>query len=88
MHGQDAAGITAAGDDAELGARLGQRVLVDVSLFGGFLDGAHLLGAASKLLAEEPLRPLPAFGRRLRGFTRLARRLACLGGEVAAGVDG
>ena len=44
LHGLDAAGIGAGGDDAQIGARLFQRARIDVGLGGSILDGGHLLG--------------------------------------------
>ena len=38
LHGVRAAGIGAAGDDAEVGARLFQRPQINVRLFGRILD--------------------------------------------------
>src|SRR5215472_4486159 len=72
LHGLHAAGIGAAGDDAEVAARLRERLDVDVGLFGRFLDVGHPLGATSELLAKELLRALAALGwlreDRGRGF--------------------
>ena len=56
----NAAGIAAAGDDAEVGARLPECLLIDVGLSGRLLDDARLLGATSELLAQELLRALAA----------------------------
>ena len=55
LHRHDAAGIAAGGDEAEVGAGLRERVRIDVGLFGGILDGAHLLGAMGERFPEEPL---------------------------------
>jgi len=75
LHGLHAAGNAAGGDDAEVGARLPERLLVNVGLGGRILDDARLLGATSELLAKELLRALAALGRlcRLRCFTRALR---------------
>jgi hypothetical protein len=82
-----AAGIGTAGDDAEIGARLFQRLRIDVGLGGRLLDVGDLLRATRKLVLEELLCPLAAVGfwcRRLGGFTWLA---AGLGGQILARVD-
>jgi hypothetical protein len=42
MHRVRPAGVDAAGDDAEVGARLLERVRLDVGLGGGLLDGLVL----------------------------------------------
>ena len=87
------AGIGAAGDDAEIGTRLFERMRIDVRLLGRLLEVAHLLGAVGERVQEEALRALPAFRLcRLRCFTLLARLLtrflARLGGQLVASVDG
>src|SRR5262249_61821996 len=69
LQGVHSAGIGAAGDEAEVGARPLQRLRINVRLGGRFLDGARLLGATCELLPQELLRPLAAIGR--------ACRLAC-----------
>jgi len=61
LHRLDAAGVGAAGDDAEVGARLLQRRRIDVGLAGGRLDAAHRLGAMGERVAEEALRALAGF---------------------------
>src|SRR5262249_42899029 len=79
LHGLRPAGIGAAGDDAEIGACLPERLLIDVGLGGSILDDARRLGATSELLAKEMQRALAALGRlcrlrppdRRRGLTRL-----------------
>src|SRR5215831_13886687 len=73
LHGLHAAGIAAAGDDAEVGAGLPECLLIDVGLSGSILDDARRLGATCELLAKELLRALAALGRlrdrgRGRGF--------------------
>src|SRR5215813_15637019 len=72
LHGLHAAGIAAGGDDAEVGARLPERLLIDVGLSGRLLDDARRLGATCELLAQELLRALAALGwlreDRGRGF--------------------
>src|SRR6516225_8366993 len=65
----DAAGIAAAGDDAEVAAGLPECLLIDVGLSGRLLDDARLHGATSELLAQELLRALAA--------VRLCRRRCC-----------
>jgi len=50
LHRLRPAGIGAASDDAEIGARLLQRLRVDVGLGGRLLDGGHRLGATGKLV--------------------------------------
>src|SRR5262249_50502702 len=90
LHRLHAAGIAAGGDDAEVGARLPERLLVNVGLGGRILDDARLLGATSELLPKELLRARAALGRlcRLRCFTRgLAGGLARFGVQSLAGVD-
>ena len=57
-----AAGIAAGGDDAEITARLRERVRIDVGLFSGIFDGGRRLGAMRERVFEEPLRALAAFG--------------------------
>src|SRR5262245_28310547 len=59
LHGLDAAG-SAADDDAEVAARLRQRLLIDVTGCGGGLDVAHLPGASMERVGEEALRALAA----------------------------
>jgi len=66
LQGVRSAGIGAAGDEAEVGARPLQRLRINVRLGGRFLDGARLLGATCELLPQELLRPLAAIGRRCR----------------------
>jgi hypothetical protein len=61
LHGVRPAGIGAGGDDAEIGARLFQRLRIDVGLGGRLLDVGHLLRATRKLVLEELLRPPAAF---------------------------
>jgi len=53
LHRLHAAGVAAAGDDAEIGARLFERLRIDVRLGGRFLDGGHLLGAMGERVPEE-----------------------------------
>ena len=62
LHGLRPAGIGAAGDDAEIGACLPERLLIDVGLGGSILDDARRLGATCELLAQELLRALAALG--------------------------
>ena len=71
LHGLHGAGIGAAGDDAEVGARLPERLLVNAGLGGCILDDARLLGATCELLAQEMLGALAGVGWvcRLRCFT-------------------
>src|SRR5262249_55740613 len=80
LHHLHAAGIAAADDDTEIGARLPERLLVNVGLGGCILDDARLLGATCELLAQEMQRALAALGwlreDRGRGFASLARLLA------------
>ena len=76
LHRLRAAGIGAAGDDAEVGARPIQHRLADVGLDGRVLDGARRLGAMGELLPQEMLGALLALGR-------LCRRRACLAGLLA-----
>src|SRR5215831_20119241 len=45
LHGLHAAGVAAAGDDAEVTARLPERLLVNVGLGGCILNVGHPLGA-------------------------------------------
>src|SRR5262249_11211133 len=72
LHRLHTAGVGARGDDAEVGARLPERLLVNVGLGGCILDDARLLGATCELLAQEMLRALAALGwlreDRGRGF--------------------
>jgi len=81
LHGVRPAGIGAAGDDAEIGARLPEQVLVDVGLGGRRLDVGHQRGAMGQRLLEEALRPLAALANCL---CRLRRRLMRRGGEPRA----
>src|SRR5262249_38883967 len=71
-HGLHAAGIAAAGDEAEVAAGLPECLLIDVGLSGRLLDDARLLWATSELLAKEMQRALAALGwlreDRGRGF--------------------
>ena len=62
LHRLRPAGIGAAGDDAEIGACLPERLLIDVGLGGSILDDARRLGATCELLAQELLRALAALG--------------------------
>src|SRR5262249_51940573 len=88
LHRLHAAGIAAAGDDAEVAAGLPECLLIDVGLGGRLLDDARRLGATCELLPEEALRTL-AGRRRVRCFTRpLARRLTGFLGELLAGDHG
>ena len=57
------AGIGAAGDDAEIAARLVECGGVDVGFFGGRLNVAHLLGAECERVLKKSLRALAALGR-------------------------
>jgi len=72
LHRLHAAGIAAADDDTEIGARLPERLLVNVGLGGCILDDGRLLGATCELLAQEMQRALAALGwlreDRGRGF--------------------
>src|SRR5262245_917203 len=78
LHGLRPAGIGAAGDDAEIGACLPERLLIDVGLGGSILDDARRLGTTCELVPEEMLRALTALGRlrdrRGRGFTLADRK--------------
>jgi hypothetical protein len=65
VHRVRAARVGAAGDDAELGAGLLERVRIDVGLGGRLLDVADSLRTAYELLAEEALRALAAVGSAL-----------------------
>src|SRR5262249_4523861 len=71
LHGLHAAGIAAADNDAEIGARLPERLLVNVGLGGCILDDARRLGATCELLAQELLRA--------RARSRGWRRPTCCG---------
>src|SRR5262249_38106906 len=90
LHGMHAASIGAAGDDAEIGARLLKHVHVKVGLGGGLLDVGDPFRPTGELVLEELLRACPTVGLRApdrgrgHGFTGLA---AGLGGEILAGVD-
>ena len=57
-----AAGVAAADDDAEFGARLFERLRINVGFDGGLFDIARRLGATCELLAQELLRALAALG--------------------------
>ena len=64
-----ASGIAAGSDDAEGGARLVQRLRIDVGLGGRLLEVAHLLGAMGERVAEKALCALAALRLcRLRFF--------------------
>src|SRR5215472_13928133 len=63
LHRLHAPGIAAADDDTEIGARLPERLLVNVGLGGCILDDARLLGATCELLAQEMQRALAALPR-------------------------
>src|SRR5262249_61705757 len=73
-----AASIGAAGDDAEIGARLLKHVHVKVGLGGGLLDVGDPFRPTGELVLEELLRACPTVGLRApdrgrgHGFTRLA----------------
>src|SRR5262245_11029694 len=62
LHRLRAAGIGAAGDDAEVGAGLLQRRRIHVGFRGGCLDGGHRLEATCERVLEKLLRALAAFG--------------------------
>src|SRR5215469_12211658 len=64
LHGLHAPGIAAGGDDAEVGARLPERLLVNVGLGGRLLDGGHRFGATCERVLQELLRARPAVGLR------------------------
>jgi len=72
LHGLHATGIAAGGDDAEVAARLFERLRIDVGFDGGLFDIARRLGAPRELLAQEMLGALAALGwlreDRGRGF--------------------
>src|SRR5262252_8331381 len=55
------AGDGTARDDAELGARLAERVRINVRLLGRLLEIAHRLGAMGERVAEKPLSAFAAF---------------------------
>src|SRR5262249_35754150 len=79
LHRMHAAGIAAADDDTEIGARLPERLLVNVGLGGCILDDARLLGATCELLAQEMQRALAALGWLREDRGRVSRHLrACL----------
>src|SRR5262249_44368610 len=63
LHRHDAAGVAAAGDDAELGADRRERVRIDVSFFGRFLHVAGGLWTACERVLKKALRALAGFDR-------------------------
>src|SRR5262245_20781832 len=85
LHSLHAAGIGAAGDDAEVSARLFERLRIDVGFDGGFLEVADSLQTLRKLVAEKSLRALAAVG----GFIGCApaRLLAFFLGNLLARVE-
>jgi hypothetical protein len=58
LHGVRPASVSAVGDDTEVGARLLQRLHVDVRLFSRLLDIAHAPRAMGERVLEESLRAL------------------------------
>src|SRR5262249_3367028 len=62
LHRERVAGIAAAHDDAEIGARLPERLLIDTRPGRSVFDIARRLGATCELLAQEMQRALAALG--------------------------